>query len=72
MNINNDLFFPKVAIVDLIAYLVIVGGGRNPPERLTFKLLKMTEEIIGMIVGIGILGLLALYVSLSSTKKVKA
>jgi len=46
--------------------------GEKPPERLTFKLLKMTEEIIGMIVGIGILGLLALYVSLSSTKKVKA
>ena len=30
MNINNDLFFPKVAIVKLIAYLVIVGGGETP------------------------------------------
>jgi len=42
-----------------------------PLSRLTFKLLKMTEELIGMIAGVVAIGLIALYVNLSSRKLAK-
>ena len=45
--------------------------GVVPLSRLTFKLLKMTEEMIGMIVGFAAIGLIAIYVNLSSRKLVK-